>query len=106
MRLIGGQLVPAGGYVKVDGQVVHALSRDALYQLRRKMGMQFQAELEHGHRTVTIAKVVDDTITVEPILDGTCLRVQARESVAIRVHTHTIGATRRRHPDGSGSVAW
>jgi len=43
MRLIGGQLVPDGGYVKVDGLVVHELSRDALYQLRRKMGMQFQA---------------------------------------------------------------
>jgi phospholipid/cholesterol/gamma-HCH transport system ATP-binding protein len=43
MRLIGGQLVPEGGYVKVDGHVVHELSRDALYQLRRKMGMQFQA---------------------------------------------------------------
>jgi phospholipid/cholesterol/gamma-HCH transport system ATP-binding protein len=43
MRLIGGQLVPQGGHVKVDGQVVHELSRDELYQLRRKMGMQFQA---------------------------------------------------------------
>lgn len=42
LRLIGGQLVPADGYVKVDGQVVHELSRTALYQLRRKMGMQFQ----------------------------------------------------------------
>ncbi len=42
LRLIGGQLVPQGGYVKVDGQVVHELNRDALYQLRRKMGMQFQ----------------------------------------------------------------
>lgn len=43
MRLIGGQLHPAGGSVKVDGNVVHELGRDALYQLRRKMGMQFQA---------------------------------------------------------------
>ena len=43
MRLIGGQLVPSGGYVKVDGQVVHELGREELYQLRRKMGMQFQA---------------------------------------------------------------
>lgn len=43
MRLIGGQLVPDGGYVKVDGQVVYELGRDELYQLRRKMGMQFQA---------------------------------------------------------------
>ena len=42
LRLIGGQLVPAGGYVKVDGQIVHELGRDALYQLRRRMGMQFQ----------------------------------------------------------------
>ena len=42
LRLIGGQLVPARGYVKVDGQTVHELSRDELYRLRRKMGMQFQ----------------------------------------------------------------
>jgi phospholipid/cholesterol/gamma-HCH transport system ATP-binding protein len=42
LRLIGGQLVPASGAVKVDGQVVHELGSGALYQLRRKMGMQFQ----------------------------------------------------------------
>jgi len=42
LRLIGGQLAPASGRVKVDGEVVHELSRDALYRLRRKMGMQFQ----------------------------------------------------------------
>src|SRR3990172_5968365 len=42
LRLIGGQLVPAEGWVKVDGQIVHELGRVALYQLRRKMGMQFQ----------------------------------------------------------------
>ncbi|OYY93843.1 MAG: ABC transporter ATP-binding protein [Hydrogenophilales bacterium 28-61-23] len=43
MRLIGGQLKPASGYVKVDGQIVHELDNDALYKLRRKMGMMFQA---------------------------------------------------------------
>jgi phospholipid/cholesterol/gamma-HCH transport system ATP-binding protein len=42
LRLIGGQLTPASGEVKVMGKVVHLLSRDDLYQLRRKMGMQFQ----------------------------------------------------------------
>jgi phospholipid/cholesterol/gamma-HCH transport system ATP-binding protein len=42
MRLIGGQLVPTDGHVKVDGHIVHELGRDALYQLRRKMGMLFQ----------------------------------------------------------------
>ena len=42
MRLIGGQLTPKHGEVKVMGEVVHALSRGELFELRRKMGMQFQ----------------------------------------------------------------
>jgi phospholipid/cholesterol/gamma-HCH transport system ATP-binding protein len=42
LRLIGGQLVPASGVVRINGEVVHELSRARLYQLRRKMGMQFQ----------------------------------------------------------------
>lgn len=42
MRLIGGQLHPSHGQVKVMGEVVHELSRNELFQLRRKMGMQFQ----------------------------------------------------------------
>jgi len=43
MRLIGGQLQPDHGYVKVAGEVVHELDNDDLYKLRRKMGMMFQA---------------------------------------------------------------
>jgi phospholipid/cholesterol/gamma-HCH transport system ATP-binding protein len=42
LRLIGGQLRPASGSVNVDGQIVHTLETDQLYQLRRKMGMLFQ----------------------------------------------------------------
>jgi len=42
MRLIGGQLVPSRGQVKVMGEVVHELGRNDLFRLRRKMGMQFQ----------------------------------------------------------------
>jgi phospholipid/cholesterol/gamma-HCH transport system ATP-binding protein len=42
MRLIGGQLRPNSGEVRVDGQVVNRLKRDELYALRRKMGMLFQ----------------------------------------------------------------
>ena len=42
MRLIGGQLRPARGEVKVMGKIVHALSRGELFELRRRMGMQFQ----------------------------------------------------------------
>jgi len=42
LRLIGGQLKPSSGAVRVDNQVVADLGRDALYALRRKMGMLFQ----------------------------------------------------------------
>jgi len=43
LRLIGGQETPAAGTVRVAGQLVHELDTDSLYQLRRKMGMMFQA---------------------------------------------------------------
>jgi phospholipid/cholesterol/gamma-HCH transport system ATP-binding protein len=42
MRLIGGQLRPTTGEVRVAGQVVHQLDDDGLYRLRRRMGMLFQ----------------------------------------------------------------
>lgn len=43
LQLIGGQLHPRRGSVMFEGQNVHDLSRRALYQLRRKMGMLFQS---------------------------------------------------------------
>jgi phospholipid/cholesterol/gamma-HCH transport system ATP-binding protein len=42
MRLISGQLAPSRGRVVVMGKDVHRLSRNELFELRRKMGMQFQ----------------------------------------------------------------
>src|SRR5471032_2903602 len=42
LRLIGGQVRPRKGQVKVQGQVVHKLNTAGLYLLRRKMGMLFQ----------------------------------------------------------------
>jgi phospholipid/cholesterol/gamma-HCH transport system ATP-binding protein len=42
LRLIGGQIRPQGGRVKVEGQVVHEMDDEALYRMRRKMGMMFQ----------------------------------------------------------------
>jgi phospholipid/cholesterol/gamma-HCH transport system ATP-binding protein len=42
LRLIGGQLRPSQGEVKVNGQVVHALDAAGLYKVRRGMGMLFQ----------------------------------------------------------------
>jgi len=42
LRLIGGQLKPRSGEVRVNGQVVHTLDSDGLYKMRRRMGMLFQ----------------------------------------------------------------
>ena len=42
LRLIGGQLRPDAGRIEVDGQFVHAMDDEALYAMRRKMGMMFQ----------------------------------------------------------------
>ncbi len=42
LQLIGGSLTPSAGSVKVCGRVVHELSPDELYALRRQMGMMFQ----------------------------------------------------------------
>ncbi len=42
LRLIGGQLKPNSGTVKVDGEVVNDMSHKELYALRRRMGMLFQ----------------------------------------------------------------
>ena len=42
LRLIGGWLRPTAGEVRVDGKVVNHLDHDALFALRRRMGMLFQ----------------------------------------------------------------
>jgi phospholipid/cholesterol/gamma-HCH transport system ATP-binding protein len=42
LRLIGGQLHPSRGECKVMGKNVHTISNTELYELRRKIGMQFQ----------------------------------------------------------------
>jgi phospholipid/cholesterol/gamma-HCH transport system ATP-binding protein len=43
LKLIGGQLRPDRGSVRVDGQVIHELDNAGLYKMRRHMGMMFQA---------------------------------------------------------------
>lgn len=42
LRLIGGQITPTHGEVRVEGEVVHKQDRDGIFKLRRKMGMLFQ----------------------------------------------------------------
>jgi phospholipid/cholesterol/gamma-HCH transport system ATP-binding protein len=43
LKLIGGQLRPATGTVVVDGENVPELGIQALYNLRKRMGMMFQS---------------------------------------------------------------
>ena len=43
LRLIGHQLQPDSGTIRVDGQNLSELSRDQLFIQRRKMGMLFQS---------------------------------------------------------------
>jgi phospholipid/cholesterol/gamma-HCH transport system ATP-binding protein len=43
LKLIGGQLAPERGTIRVAGKVVHELGTAALYELRCKMGMMFQS---------------------------------------------------------------
>lgn len=42
LRMITGQLKPAAGTVRVDGQEVPTLRKSGIYALRRRMGMLFQ----------------------------------------------------------------
>lgn len=42
LRLIGGQIKPSIGAVRVSGKVVHEQDRNGIYKLRSKMGMLFQ----------------------------------------------------------------
>jgi phospholipid/cholesterol/gamma-HCH transport system ATP-binding protein len=43
LKLIGAQLRPQRGRITVDGVNVHALSRERLFELRKRMGMLFQS---------------------------------------------------------------
>ena len=43
LKLIGAQLKPGAGRISVDGIDVHRLSRDELFEMRKRMGMLFQS---------------------------------------------------------------
>ena len=43
LKLIGGQLRPSSGSIRVFGEEVTTLSRQGLYRLRKRMGMLFQS---------------------------------------------------------------
>jgi len=43
LKMIGGQMKPHQGCVRFAGKLVHELDQDGLYELRREIGMMFQA---------------------------------------------------------------
>src|SRR5205814_2176814 len=52
LRLIAGQLTPDKGNILVESHDIHQLRRSELYQLRKKMGMLFQASGLFTHLSV------------------------------------------------------
>lgn len=52
LQLIGAQLTPESGIVRVNNQDVHKLSRKALYEARRSMGLLFQSSALFTHLSV------------------------------------------------------
>jgi len=52
LRLIGGQLQPAKGDIKFDGDSIPAMNTQQLYQARKKMGMLFQSGALFNNMTV------------------------------------------------------
>ena len=52
LRLIGAQLKPDSGTVIVDGQNIHKMSRKALFEARRRMGLLFQSSALFTHLSV------------------------------------------------------
>lgn len=52
LQLIGAQLTPDHGSIHVNGQNIHQLSRRALYDARRDMGLLFQSSALFTHLSV------------------------------------------------------
>ncbi len=60
------RIAPADAYGELDDSLVQDVPRAAFAGVADiQVGMQFQAESNHGPRTVTITKVAGDTITVD-----------------------------------------
>jgi phospholipid/cholesterol/gamma-HCH transport system ATP-binding protein len=52
LQLIGAQLTPDSGLIQVNAQNIHRLSRKALYETRRDMGLLFQSSALFTHLSV------------------------------------------------------
>ena len=100
LKLIGGQLKPARGGVTVSGQLVHELGTDALYALRRKMGMMFQTSGLFSDLSVY------ENIAF-PLRENTDLPEELiRRLVLMKLHSVGLaGASRLKTGDLSGGMA-
>ena len=60
------RIAPADAYGEQDESLIQDVPRSAFGQNQNvTVGMQFHAQSNHGDRTVTITKIVGDTITVD-----------------------------------------
>lgn len=60
------RIAPADAYGEHDAELIQEVPRTAFQGVTDiQVGMQFQAQSNHGPRTVTITKVAVDTVTVD-----------------------------------------
>lgn len=100
LKLISAQLQPAAGCVEVDGTNVHSLRHDALYELRKRMGMLFQSGA-----LLTDLSVFDNV--AYPLREHTALPESLiRELVLLRLESVGLRAARDLMPaELSGGMA-
>ncbi|HWQ38580.1 MAG TPA: ABC transporter ATP-binding protein [Burkholderiales bacterium] len=100
LRLIGGQLKPRRGEIRVDGHIIHRLGHDELYELRRRMGMLFQFGA-----LFTDLSVFDNVAF--PLREHTSLpESMIRDLVLMKLHAVGLrGAHRLRPSELSGGMA-
>lgn len=93
LRLIGAQLTPHIGTVSVDGHNIHQLSRKALFEARRKMGLLFQTSALFTH--LSVFENVAFPLREHTRLNATMLRdivLMKLEAVGLRGAAHLMPA--------------
>jgi phospholipid/cholesterol/gamma-HCH transport system ATP-binding protein len=99
LKLIGGQLAPSRGTVKVFGKNVHRLKPNQLYALRLEMGMMFQTSGLFSDLSVydNVAFPIDENFDVPDEL--------LRRLVAMKLHAVGLRGARDMMPgDLSGGM--
>lgn len=100
LKLIMGQLTPESGSIKVAGKEVRELSRDRLFDLRKKMGLLFQsgALLTDYNAFDNVALPIREHTNLPESLIGTLVMIKL-QAVGLR------GAARLMPSELSGGMA-